>query len=346
MKNITHILFMLLAFCQAAFAQITLTSANAPVARTGHRTRDVDTTAAKKLNVGAAAASQTWNFSSLALNPVPAILRTYATTTGAPSASSFPTATLIEREGLTNAQGINYHRINATEWVILGDVDSTGQVNVNPDPQTIFKYPCTYNSTFKDTFYVDDPDLGAIELKTVTTANAWGTIQTQLGTFNSLRLQRVSAATLSLFGIPVKIDIVATEWWTTQYTAPVLYHDRTVVTSALIPDTGADTSYSATILTAQTVGTQEVETNHIASVYPSPANSLMTLDIDVPSSSKIIAALISTGGQTIKTRNFGELQVGKQQVSFDVTDIPSGSYQVILMSDKGKLGTQKIIVTH
>lgn len=346
MKKLTNVLFLLLIFSQMGTAQITLTSANAPVAKTGHRTRDVDTTAAKKLNVGAVGANQTWNFSTIALDPAPATLRTFVGTTGATGASSFPTATLIERQGLTNAQGITYHRINASEWVVLGDVDSAGQITVNPDPQTVFKYPCTYNTTFKDTFYVEDPDLGVIELTTVTTANAWGTIQTSLGSFNSLRLQRVSAASLSLFGIPVKIDVVATEWWTTQYSSPVLSHERDIVTSALIPDTGTDTSYSATVLTAQTVGTQEVEPNHIASVYPSPANSLMTLDIDMPTASKVVAIIISTSGQTLKTRNFGELQVGKQQISFDVTDIPSGSYQVILMSDKGKLGNQKIIVTH
>ena len=78
----------------------------------------------------------------------------------------------------------------------------------------------------------------------------------------------------------------------------------------------------------------------------SPASTSMTLAIEVPTTSKVAAIIVSMNGQTLKTRNFGELQAGKQQVSFDVTDIPSGSYQIILMSDKGKLGNQKIIITH
>ena len=58
------------------------------------------------------------------------------------------------------------------------------------------------------------------------------------------------------------------------------------------------------------------------------------------------ALIVSANGQILKTRNFGDLQAGKQQVRFDVAEFPSGTYQIILMSDKGKLGTQKIVVTH
>jgi hypothetical protein len=346
MKKITNLLFLLLVFSQISVAQITLTSANAPAARTGHRTRDMDTTAAKRFNIGAAGASQTWNFSTVALDPAPAVLTTFVGTAGAPGASSFPTATLIQRQGLTNAKGIDYHRINASEWVVLGDVDSTGQITVSQDPQTIFKYPFTINSTFKDTFYLDDPDFGVLEARTTTTGDAWGTIQLSDGISNALRVKRVNTLSFAFFGVPVAINVTRNEWWTAQRTAPVVSHTRTIVTSALIPGSGTDTSYEGTILTAQTVGTQEVEVNHIANAYPSPANNSMTLDIDVPATSKVVAIIVSTAGQTIKTRNLGDLQMGKQQVNFDVTDLPSGSYQIILLSDKGKLGNQKIVVTH
>ncbi len=90
----------------------------------------------------------------------------------------------------------------------------------------------------------------------------------------------------------------------------------------------------------------EVESNHILSAYPSPANHITTLDVDVQTAAKVVAIIVSTSGQTVKARNLGDLQVGKQQVDFDVTDLPSGSYQIILLSDKGKLGNQKIVVTH
>lgn len=290
--------------------------------------------------------SQTWNFSTIKLDPAPAFLQTYAVTTGAPSASSFPTATLIQRTGLTNAGGVTYHRVNTSEWAILGDVDSTGVVSVDPDPTSVFKYPFTINSTFKDTFYLQDPDFGDITAKTTVLGDAWGTVQTPLGSFNSLRVKRISTASLSFFGVPVDIEVTATEWWTGQHSAPVLSHNRTIVISALIPGTGRDTSYDGTILTAQTVGNQEIETNYIAKAFPSPANTSMTLDVEIPTISKVAALIISSNGQTMRTRNFGDLQAGKQQVSFDVSDLPSGSYQVILMSDKGKLGTQKIVVMH
>lgn len=342
MTKRTVLLFSLCAICQMGTAQISLTSATAPNTRTGHRTREVDTTAAKTFNVGAAGANQTWNFSTIALDPAAAILETFASPVGAPSASSFPTATIIKREGITNDKGVEYHRINTSEWVILGNVDSTGEVNANPDPQTIFKYPFTFNSTFRDTFNYDDPDLGPFELKTSTTGDAWGTIRTPLGTLNTIRATRTLSASLSLFGFPVTVDGILTEWWTTQYSAPVLSHQRIILTAPF----AVDTAYSATLLTAQTVATQELAVNHIANAFPSPASTSVRLDIDVPTASEVSALIVSMNGQSIKSRSFGSLPAGKQQINVDVMDLATGTYQIILMSDKGKLGTQKIVVSH
>jgi hypothetical protein len=272
-------------------------------------------------------------------------LTTYAVTTGAPSAGSFPTATLIDRPGLTNDQGVNYNRINASEWAVLGNVDDMGQATVSTDPQVNFKYPFTMNTTFKDTFAIDDPNFGTFELKSVNTGDAWGTIQTPLGSFNSLRVKRVVTASLNIFGIPIDLNIIRNEWWTNQHTAPVFTHQRTIITSIILPN-GVDTTYDATILSTQTVGVGEIEKNNITNAFPSPANAQMTLDIDVPNAAKVAAIIVSMNGQTFKTRNLGDLQAGKQQVNFDVSDLPSGAYQLILMSDKGKLGTQKIVVAH
>ena len=335
-------MFCLFAICEMGTAQISLTSATAPNTRTGHRTREMDTTAVKRLNVGTTAANQTWDFSTIALDPAPALLETFASPVGAPSANSFPTATLIKREGLTNDKNVEYSRINASEWVILGNVDSTGAANVNPDPQTVFKYPFTFNSTFRDTFSYDDPDLGPVDFKTVTKGDAWGTIKTSLGTFNTIRVTRTLAASLSLFGFPVTIDGIVSEWWTTQYSAPVLSHQRITINSSFF----IDTVYAATLLTAQTVATQEIAVNHITNAFPSPANTSVRLDIDVPTASEVSALIISMNGQSIKSRNLGSLPAGKQQVNVDVMDLATGTYHIILMSDKGKLGTQKIVVSH
>ena len=153
-------------------------------------------------------------------------------------------------------------------------------------------------------------------------------------------MTRKLAATLSFLGIPITLDATITEWWTTQYSAPVLIHQRGIVKSPV----GVDTTYSATLLTAQTVGTQELEPNRIVRTFPNPASAGVSLDIDVPALSKVGAVIFSMNGQVLKTRNFGDLQAGKQQVSFDVSDLPAGSYHIVLMSDKGKLGSQKIVV--
>jgi Secretion system C-terminal sorting domain len=86
--------------------------------------------------------------------------------------------------------------------------------------------------------------------------------------------------------------------------------------------------------------------NHIANAFPSPASTSVRLDIDVPTAVEVSALIVSMNGQTIKSRNFGNLQAGKQQINVDVMDLATGTFQVILKSDKGKLGTQKIVVSH
>ncbi|MBL7813715.1 MAG: T9SS type A sorting domain-containing protein [Saprospiraceae bacterium] len=347
MKNLFNTLFLLICLLPIGNAQITLTSANAPTARTAHKMRYTDTTAAKQLNVGTAGTGKTWNFSTVALDPnEPVELKTFAATTGAPQANQFPTATLISRYGLTNNQGVDYHRINATEWVLLGSVDSAGEVSVSPDPEVYFKYPFTYNTNFKDTTTVEDPDLGTlVTIKTSVTGDASGTIQTQLGTFNTLRVKRDYNGSFSFFGFPIDFKFTYYEWWTSQHSAPVFTHNQEIISSA---DLGiADTSYYATVLTAQTVANQEVaETNYIAKVYPTPATNTVTLDLDLPISAQISALILSTNGQGMKTHQLGSLPAGKQTTNLDVSQLTSGVYQVVLMSEKGKIGTQKITVSH
>lgn len=345
MKNLFHTIILMFFVSQWGNAQISLTSATAPTARMAHKTREADSTSAKQLNVGAIGANQTWNFSTLVLDPnVPVSLTTYATTAGAPKASSFPTATIISRTGLDNSQGVNYQRINATEWVSLGDVDSAGTVNVAAEPTVNFKYPFTFNSNFKDTANFEDPDLGTITVFGTTTGDAWGSVRTSLGTFNALRVKRVYVANVSFQGFPISLNVTNNEWWTATHAAPVLLHSRIIVDFSAFGI--LDTVYNATILTAQTVGTQEVAENHIAKAYPNPAIENVTLDLDLPSTTKVSALIIGTNGQGFTSHSFGELAAGKQTQSLNVSNLPSGVYQVILMSDKGKIGLQKIIVTH
>ena len=147
-----------------------------------------------------------------------------------------------------------------------------------------------------------------------------------------------------LFGIPVDINFITNEWWSVQHGAPILSHQRIIVNTILLP--APDTSYAATLLTAQTVGTQEVAENYIAKAYPNPVVETVCLDLDLPTATKVSALIIGTNGQGIKTYTFGELAAGKQTQRLNVSTLASGSYQVILMSDKGKIGAQKIIVTH
>lgn len=342
MKNLFNTLFLLLAFATIGNTQITLTSANAPVARTAHKSREVDSTAAKLLNVGTAGANRTWNFSSLALDPnQPAVLYTYAATTGAPQASQFPSATLISREGLDNSKGVSYYRINASEWTGLGGVDSAGDVNL--ETSKVFQYPFTFNSSFKDTLTFEDPDFGIISLYSKVNCDAWGNVQTPLGTFNALRVKRVDSSSFPFLGIP--IDFVATtyEWWTTQHSAPLLSHSTDVI-SALGE---ADTLYFASVLSAQTVANQEVKIeNHITKAYPTPASNTVSFDLDLPNAANVSAVILSLNGQGMKMYRFGELSAGKQTMKLDVSNMASGFYNVLLMSEKGKIGTQKITVMH
>jgi Secretion system C-terminal sorting domain len=345
-KTISTILFS--AFlCVFGSAQITLTSANAPVVRTAHKTKAVDSLAASQMNVGAAGANQTWNFSTLKLNAAaPVVTTTYALTTGAPKASNFPTATLISREGLTNAKGVTYHRIGTADWVRLGEVDSALVSTIQTD--IIFKYPVAFGSTYKDSVTIIEPDFGTpITTVDTVTVDAWGSIQTALGTFPALRVKRAIKIKLVLFGVaPATLNGTVYEWWTAQHSGPVLTHLKVI---ANVPDFGVinSLSYEGELLTAQTVANEEItEENHISKAYPSPAHAQISLDLDMPTAGNVSALMVSMNGQVLKTRSLGYVTSGKQSVTFDTSDVPNGTYQVFLMSDKNKLGVQKIVVAH
>jgi hypothetical protein len=345
MKSLLNTIALSCAFALVAQAQITLTSANAPVVGTAHRTRTVDTTAAKNLNIGQVGANRTWDFRNLALDPnEPVVLTTFASKVGAPQAASFPTATIISREGFTNDDGVTYFKINSAEWVQLGDADAT-QANVSQQPLTAFIYPFTFNSTFRDTITVENPDFGiSINLIGTTTGDAWGSIQTSLGTFNALRVRRIFAGDFSIQGIPINVGLQLTEWWTSQYSAPVLSHERIIFKSDLLGI--ADTSYEATLLTAQTVSSDDIADNLVKNAYPNPTTDIATMDIDMPEAGQLTALIFATNGIALSTKSLGYLSAGKQQIQVPVNHLTNGAYQIIFYNETRKVGKQRIVVNH
>ncbi len=179
MKNFTFcilIFFNLNAVCQPILNASDVTAFNV--------TGDYYFANSSIIGVGASGANVTWNFSSL--EPTFAESRTFKTVSTAPNTNSFPTSNNIVS---ISDQAYKYNTLTSTK--IEQNGDSVGPI-VSPNyvnPQTIYTFPFTFNTTFSDTSQM----LSSSPIETSTrTYDAYGTVITPYGTFTDCFRVKIS----------------------------------------------------------------------------------------------------------------------------------------------------------
>lgn len=79
---------------------------------------------------------------------------------------------------------------------------------------------------------------------------------------------------------------------------------------------------------------------------PNPARQACVVPLAIQRPTTIDAKLYDTYGQLVATIFSGSVQTGIQGLSFEVTDIPSGHYSVVLTDEIGIVGTVPVVVIH
>jgi hypothetical protein len=329
----------------SASAQITLTSADlAYIGKQVQEATDTTFTAATMMP-GAAGTNLTWNFSTLGQDVADTL--TFTNPNWTPNGADFPGSTVAVEQ-----DGIHIYFQNGSGARILGfagDLIGTGDVIslVNTPGEIVANWPTTYNSNWVNNFrgftqfyYGQDPGIGftvdSIRVKRYVmeadTFDAWGSVTTPLGTFNSIRVKEYQHIIdsvdfyIQMFGgwapfIQQMDSTMMYSWWANGVGFPLITMDM---------DIPNDTVSSVRWLkaTPSSTGLNEVAGLQV-STYPNPATDAVTFEMD--NSSAAIITLYSMQGQKLEA---AEVKSNKTIVS--TAKWPTGVYFYSVSDKAGK----------
>lgn len=349
MRFTTLFLFFVAAvLAQKAHSQITITNATLPIANTFVVERFLDTTSAKRLNVGSTGGNQTWNFANVGiLSAINNDTTHYIAASRTPCVRQFPNAQLAVGTPLA----YNYYSTNSSGIAIVGSCTPTDSTRAMP-PQVFMRTPFRIGDSYNDTsrFITFDAINGndTITFRQNLQADAWGTITTPAGTFNALRVLRtISFVVYIPIGsalIPVTTVSESMEWWSDTRPAPVFARFRNIVYT----QGGNDTSvYNASFMQRFTVSTSDpVATfNSIEKVYPNPAFKQIAVTFALKEAAEVRFEVVNLMGQVAFSSAFETWAVGQNTKNMDLEHIASGVYLLRIVNKDGQpLGIQKFSV--
>jgi len=329
-------------------AQITLTDADIGSIGSTY-ILGVDESLDSTFTLGNAGPNQTWNFSALGIDDLDTI--SFVDPAMTPYGVDFPNSNLCITQGST--PGYAYLEYNTSLLQIIGlagDPANVGQVFVleQEDPLTVATFPFTYGDLLNDTSIIDIsiaysafPGTDSVRYRNVVnrelTGDAYGDLNLYSGTFNTLRVKEISAATdsiwvHSIFGWALVQDSAYTDstftWWgngagyflaEASYSGPelsyVAYQDPNVVSNVKPTDLAFNT-------------------------FPNPATDRVIIQRDqaIPADLE----LINLQGQVLrKQRSKGF------EVEIPVADFPNGTYLLRVTDAKsGTVHVGKLSVLH
>jgi hypothetical protein len=304
------------------------------------------------ISPGASGANQTWNFSAYPdTGAVDSF--TFVSPESTPFASTFPSAT-IAYANITSASSVyGYIKESNTALELVGAAftDGTTQFNnIYTNPQTIYGFPGTYNSTLSDTYRSSAfiADFGATLVSTGTqnyVIDGYGTLITSSGSYpNTLRIKKrdiSTDSTLTDFGEFITEARNTTYEWVTVGPGSTLgiwsiSNDTTLGTFGQ-PDT-----YTQSVTHTQgnfaNVSIEPLSSAQL-SIFPNPASdqALFMLPKDAH------VSLLDIGGRTVREQDYS-IADGSMPL-MNISDIPSGTY-IVQATAKGYFAFGKLVVTH
>jgi hypothetical protein len=345
----TITLFVTLFTCAIAIAQPTLNLGGMPGFGTTIRTSAVN---AAGISPGAAGANQTWNFTAYpdtgAIDSF-----TFVNPATTPFASTYPSATtaFINESDTTSVYG--YFKESSAAFELLGVTLSDANddfVTVYTNPQMIYGFPSSYNSTFTDVYrsFADYPALGATFVSNGTmnyVVDGYGTLITTSGTYpNTIRIKKrelSTDSTLTDFGDFISESRGTSYEWVT--VAPgASFGIWNISTDTTEGTFGQPDNYSQSVThTRGNFATTGIQQTHALSLtaFPNPASdNVMFL---LPKDARV--SLLDLSGRLVQTQSF-VLTDGSMPI-MDVSWLPAGTY-LIEADGQGYSSFGKLIIAH
>lgn len=323
----------LLSIAGTGFAQTTITWQDQPTLLSVYH-RAVDTTGTQ--SAGNSGTGQTWAYGSLLNQTEDSV--TFTLPQWTPYGASYPSSNFCIMQNQGDAY--IYASMNSTSLEINGqaaDPFGNGVIPLtftNPETQMIF--PAAYGTSFDDTaggvnqFYLGyDPGIGftidTVRIHSTITKesdfDAWGSVTTPYGTFNTLRQNtyRKQIDTIDIYafgswanGFFTQVDSARTfSYWVNGLGLPVV--------ELVDQDDQGQISRATWIPAAPMVtGVPVNENNNTVVAYPNPATDVLTIETSVGEGN---IEIVDVTGRVVKTA-----VINSNLTRVDVSDLSSGVY--------------------
>ena len=345
----TLLLCSYLLFAAGIIAQPTINLSGMPELGTVIFSSSVN---AAGISPGAAGANQTWNFTAYPdTGAVDSF--TFVSPESTPFASTFPSATIAYANITDTTQVYGYIKASSAVLELVGAAFTDGSTqfnNIYTNPQTMYGFPGTYNSTLNDTYRSEAflANFGATFVSTGTlnyVIDGYGTLVTSAGTYpNTLRIKKrdlSTDSTLTGFGDFVSEGRNTTYEWVTVGPASTL-GVWTISNDTTLGTMGQPDTYTQSVTHTQgnfaNVGI-ETMSPALLSIFPNPASEQVLFML--PNDARV--ALLDIGGRTVRVQDYS-IADGALPL-MNISDIPSGTY-IVQASAKGYAAFGKLVVTH
>ncbi len=323
MKTIILILTMLASH---AFAQMTLTSSNNPVAGDIDGYKICDT---NNISQGNSGANQTWSFLSLIRQDSSNV--NFVSASSTPYAAQFPSSNLASTNDNEN---YNYFSTTSSNMYVNGLAGPSLQISYT-DPQLYLQYPFTYGSNFSDNFSATYTISGSSITRngtSIVSGDAWGTINLPAGSFtNSLRVKyNITTRDSSNPGIPFVTVTNTTSyiWFVPGRKFPVF---EIIYSTISINGTQFGNSKTVNYNYGSTIGISNIsnevpEGYSLSQNYPNPFNPSTNLEFGISELGFVSLKIYNTLGKEIATLVNTNLSPGTYKYNFDASGLTSGIY--------------------
>jgi len=326
----TLLLLPVLFFYQEITAQPTLTNANtSPQVGESFMYHLIDYTVGSE---GASGANVTWDFSGLIGTDT--LIVNWVDPSTTPYAASFSSLNICYEFG-----GIyDYYVSSSSDYSRQGGVQG-GIVLAYSDPEKQIEYPCTFNSTFIDSFAVTFFNGVTFDRTgTITvTADAYGTVILPYGTFNDvLRLKAVEDYRDDFIGGPYLYNTEVYLWYKPGIHYPILSFTSFVSTIG-------STTYGS-YLDQSSVGINKTfapEFNF--NIYPNPANTFTNINYSIIKPAYVKISLNNLLGQEIKVLVNEKQPTGNYKEIVNLENLSKGVYLFRLEID-GNIEIKKVTI--
>jgi len=337
-------------FGSAANAQITITESDMPVAGNAYYT--VYDSTATAVTPGGSGPGQTWDLSAIANQYVDTEYCLTAAST--PYAALFPTANLVLNIHQPFSVLYQYYNLSSGSMATSGSIvvpGATTETFTDSPAMRSMTFPLTYLSTWGGTsrsvFKLASAGTGFDSMKIISwvtytdTVDAWGTVITPAGSWNSLRLKQLSiAAEDSFFQYSTDsnawafIDAEATTGLPTGNYSWYANSEGIAVASI-----GYNVSHASYLQTA-TSGIKNISLYNQVNVYPNPGNGKMT--IKLVGSGYNAVGLYDMLGRQVYAQNVNAMQ-SDLLLEINESNLPGGVYLLQIDNKSGNINKRVVI---